>query len=202
MGGEMGSWVYILYGCGLLLIAGVFLALGAAIGAANSYDQFRSLVIPLLSMLGSWVAGIGALSAVFVSLWMADRQRREDTENLMVRPGVCLITNENDWFVNVEVVSNGRRPSVVHSLKICSPHSKMFMQIIDFYHQSAQLPARLEYGEGLSFILTQRNKAQIKEYIDEHCDGRNEGLEVVVSTSLSTFKAPFDGNLEWVLDEV
>lgn len=58
---------------GILLIAALAFVLGISFGVTYEKDSFTDIVIPALSAMGSWVAGVGALGAVFTSLWLAEQ---------------------------------------------------------------------------------------------------------------------------------
>jgi ABC-type multidrug transport system permease subunit len=64
----------------LASIIGLAFLLGLSFGLGNNQAKFISETVPVLSMLGGWVSGIGALAAVLTTLWLADKQRREDVE--------------------------------------------------------------------------------------------------------------------------
>lgn len=195
----MGGWVWIAGGCLFVLVAGLFFVLGAAAGASVSYEQFGGLILPLLSTAGSWVAGVGALGAVVVSLWLSDRQRREDVELLKVKPQLSIVTGIEGWLISVDIISAGRRPAVVQSLVITSKDSKMNLHVVNFFHQSRDLPATLSYGEKISLILSSGFDREIARYVSEHCGGKSDSLEVRVSTTLSEFTARLDGNFDWLI---
>lgn len=195
----MGGWIWIAGGCLFVLVAGLFFVLGAAAGASVSYEQFGGLILPLLSTAGSWVAGVGALGAVVVSLWLSDKQRREDVELLKVKPQISIVTGVEGWLISVEIVSAGKRPAVVQSLVIASRDSKMSIHVVNFFHQSRELPAALSYGEKINLILKSGFERDIARYVNEHCGGKSDNLEVRVSTTLSEFTARLDGNFGWLI---
>lgn len=190
----MAGWILIVGGTLLLLVAGLAFGIGAAVGASMSYEQFKQLVVPLIDAAGGWVSGVGALSAVVVSLWLADRQRREDVEHLNVLPQLSFIAGLG-WMISIRVVSDGRRPATVTSVVISSKHANIEFHLINFYHKNKDLPASLQYGESLDLIGAISLRAELVDYIAKYCGGKLDGLVVRVRTTTSHFSGGIEGNV-------
>ena len=62
---------------GAMLLALLIFALGIAVGAIYSGDDFNTVLMPFLSMTGTWASGIGTLAAVVVALHIATQQARD-----------------------------------------------------------------------------------------------------------------------------
>ncbi len=62
---------------GTALIALIAFAIGIAVGAIYSGDAFNAVLMPFLSMTGTWASGIGTLAAVAVALHIATQQSRD-----------------------------------------------------------------------------------------------------------------------------
>lgn len=60
-----------------LLTNTISLTAGLWLGAARTAEDLDKFVLPLLSMLGGWVSGIGSLAAVGVALYIAGIQIRD-----------------------------------------------------------------------------------------------------------------------------
>ncbi len=75
------------------IVIGFVFLLGLSFGLSNNHDKFITETVPVLSMLGGWVAGIGALAAVLTTLWLADKQRRDDVESLQVQVRSAIAMN-------------------------------------------------------------------------------------------------------------
>ncbi|MWV17548.1 hypothetical protein F3I16_16015 [Pseudomonas sp. L-22-4S-12] len=181
-------------GCVLLMVAGLSFVLGAAAGTGISFEQFKTLLVPLLDAAGGWVSGIGALAAVVTSLWLADRQRREDVEHLDVLPQLSIIPGLG-WMISIHVVSDGRRPATVTSIVIGSKHATVELHLLSFYHKNKDLPASLQYGESLDLIGAISLRAELVDYVAKYCGGKFDGLVVRVRTTTSHFSGEIEGNV-------
>lgn len=62
---------------GGVLIGTLGFCLGASMTAYENGDDLNKFVLPFLSMVGTWVSGLGALAAVFAALRIASRQAAE-----------------------------------------------------------------------------------------------------------------------------
>lgn len=169
------------------LLCILFYALGVATGVATSVDEFKETV-SLLSMLGGWVSGLGALAAVATTLWLADRQRREDVESLKIWLATTRVEDFRDECFMVEVASNGKRPCIIRTINFKCPSAKKPLHIPSVLKESAPLPTPLNYGEAAQFIFAPYLEGQIARYINNDCGGRAESLYVVVSSNLESFE--------------
>ncbi|MDG9924477.1 MULTISPECIES: hypothetical protein [unclassified Pseudomonas] len=130
----------------LLLVLILVFGLGAAVGASNSYSAFVNTLIPLLSMVGSWLSGIGALAAAIVSLWLANKSSREDVEDCEV---------DYRWLYGrfvLEAISQGKRPITITGAAV--KFSNKFCKLeVDSKGSSPRLPATLHYGQNVEIQL-------------------------------------------------
>lgn len=179
---------------GAVFIACLSFALGAAVGASSSQGQFVNVVLPALGAMGGWVSGIGALAAVLATLWLADRQRREDVEKLKVSASSMIITGESGWFIGVNIVSTGRRPALVTSVSFSTPASSKQLVAISAFPGSSSLPARLNYGEQSRVIYGERLLQRLADFLNEEGDGKTD-LEVSVSTTTEVFSSKLSKEL-------
>jgi len=72
-------------GLGTLTASLLSSALGFAFGASSSGSDLNQFVIPFLSMIGSWVSGIGALAAAVVALKIAEGQTKHEHQQDAIR---------------------------------------------------------------------------------------------------------------------
>lgn len=122
---------------------------------ALSTDQW----IQVANAMGTWVAGIGTLAAVIVSLWLArgaSRVHLKAQVNVywIVIPGSGKVPNEE--CVGFEVVNHGERAVIVSSVgwSIGKRKAKRFaMQNVEA-RLGADVPKRLEHGERASFMFS------------------------------------------------
>ncbi len=176
------------------ILVGFAFLLGFSFGLGSSHASFVNEVVPVLSMLGGWVSGIGALAAVITTLVLARKQRKEDVEHLQVALKMSLMTNGGPWFMNLQVASDGRRPSTVTGIAFTSPHAKHACHITGFMNGGSQLPVQLGYGEQANFMLDYGTEERLCDFVSRYCGGKASGLKVVVSTNLNSFSHPVDKN--------
>ncbi|MCT8165643.1 MULTISPECIES: hypothetical protein [unclassified Pseudomonas] len=180
----------------IFLLVGFAFLLGLSFGLSGSSAPFVNEAVPVLSMLGGWVSGIGALAAVITTLWLADKQRREDVENIRVSVRSAIAdTGEGGWFIAVNLTSDGRRPVKVISLSVHSPFAKNYIQFTQFWWGSDSLPVSMSYGDNASLHLPPGTDRQIAKFVHDHCQGRVKGLKFVVGTTLREFEGAIHKNL-------
>lgn len=180
----------------LSAVIGLAFLLGLSFGLGNNHHEFIAETVPVLSMLGGWVSGLGALAAVFTTLWLADKQRREDVESLRISVRSAIAdTGEGGWFIAIGITSDGKRPVRVTSLSVQSPHAKSYLHVSQFWWGSDSLPAPMTYGDSISLHLPPGFDRQINEYVSRHCRGNTAGLKFVVSTTLHDFPGSIHRNL-------
>ncbi len=179
----------------VLLLLLLSFAVGISFGAAFGKNYFLSTLYPALSVLGNWVAGIGALAAVFTSLWLAESQKRLNAENLDVKFSLVVLPPDMTNRLMVYVVSNGNKPSNIMSLSIISTDSKIALCVKDIDNASSQFPQYLSYGQTANFLLVKESESYINNYVSEHCNGKYSGLKAVINTAIGTFKVPFNNEI-------
>lgn len=176
---------------GVILVATLAFVLGISFGVTYEKDSFTEIVIPALSAMGSWVAGLGALGAVFTSLWLAEQQRKNSGESLKCVFDVFVIQGVPDDSLGVIVTSNGNKPSNINSITIHSSDSTVAISIQQFAPSSTALPACLPYGQQASYLLSSDFKFHINDYVNNHCSGSFKNLVLSVNTTTDSFKVKF-----------
>lgn len=100
----------------VVFIAFISFAIGAAFVAQVPGDDPNKLVIPLLTMLGGWVSGLGTLIAVVASLYIAHQQSTDSRKQDAIRCIHHAMALVNDLRSRVgyfeTTVLNGGRPLV------------------------------------------------------------------------------------------
>jgi hypothetical protein len=186
------KWVWIAFFVFVCTVSG-FLGLTAGI---NLNPSSTVKFVPDWGSVGDWVSGIGALFAVLVTLWLADKQRREDVESVKVDVRAAILDNGmGGWFMAVTLISDGNRNAKVTSLSVHSPHASKYLAVTNYGFGSDMLPASLSYGDSISLHLPHGFERQIKSFVHEHCGGRVGGLKVVARTSLHEFSGVVHPNL-------
>ncbi len=181
------KWILCLVVLFLCLICGL---LGLTAGI-NLNPESTIKFVPAWGSLGDWVSGLGALLAVLVTLWLADKQRREDVESLKVGLVIGMMSNGPElFFASVNVTSDGKRPVLITAITFMSRHAQQAMHVTGFMPFGNSLPIRLNYGEQAQFPLEFGFENALNNFVHNHCSGRADGLTVVVSTSLNEFSKP------------
>jgi hypothetical protein len=186
------KWIVLVVALAACALSG-FLGLTAGI---NLNPQTTVRFVPNWGSLGDWVSGIGAFSAVAVTLWLADKQRREDVENIRVSVRSAITdTGYGGWFIALVLTSDGKRTAKVTGLSIQSPHAKSYLQITQFWMGSDSLPASLSYGDSISLHLEPGFDRQISNFVTKHCNGNAKGLKIVARTTLHEFSGSIHKSL-------
>lgn len=173
---------------GVLLLVMLAFLLGIAYGVSSERKQFIDTFIPVLSTVGSWVSGIGALGAVFVALWLAEQQAQKNREHLKLGFNYAVTSLHKNDLLCIDAVSVGQKPSHISSLvlsggKGCT-HQMVF---VDFEQGSSALPSKLGYGEKAHYFLLPGSEKQIGEYIKNHCNGSAKELKIYINTTTEVF---------------
>ncbi|MBY6186783.1 hypothetical protein KUV89_09135 [Marinobacter hydrocarbonoclasticus] len=181
----------ILLAVAVILIALLSFAIGVSFGTSYDKGSLIDVMFPALGVVGNWIAGIGAVAAVFTSLWLADNQRKLNTEDIEIKLSLVVSPPDMTSRLMVSAVSKGNRPANLKSLSIYSTNSTVAMWVKDLDPQSSLLPIVLPYGHDASFLLVQGTESYINNYVEEHCGGEYAGLRMQLNTTLGTFFAPF-----------
>ena len=101
----------------IVFVAFISFAIGASFVANVPGDDPNKLVIPLLTMLGGWVSGLGTLIAVVASLYIAHQQSTDSRKQDAIRCIYHAMALVNDLRSRVHsfetTILNGGRPLVV-----------------------------------------------------------------------------------------
>lgn len=104
----------LLIAIGAVLAALLTFALGIAVGAIYSGDDFNAILMPFLSMTGNWASGIGTLAAVAVAIQIATAQARESRLQGSVRCAHYSMVLVDDLLTRVkyqkQMLEEGGRP--------------------------------------------------------------------------------------------
>lgn len=175
----------------IILVAALSFSIGVSFGVTFEQDTLTEVLIPTLSVLGNWVAGLGALAAVFTSLWLAEQQRKNSGEKLKCVFDVFVIQGEPDEALGIVVTGSGNKPSNINSITIHSSDSTVAMYIQQLLPSSSQLPSFLPYGQQASFMLSPDFKSHINDYVKKHCAGSYKHLFISVNSTTESFKVKF-----------
>ena len=112
-------------------------------------------LMQILTVLGSWLAGIGSLAAVIVALWLARRGTRvrlHSTVGLRVMIGGEVVHQE---CLQVSTTNLGDRPVVISTVAWRIGKGRNARHAIPLFSDglSDRLPKRLDHGETASFRI-------------------------------------------------
>ncbi len=108
----------------------------------------------LLSVIGTWLAGIGTLVASAIALWLA---RRSEKIKLKAHVGLRLIVGNGNSqeCLNFNVTNLGERPVTINGIGWRIGKRKNRRTAIQILSQSSphQFPKKIDYGETASFMV-------------------------------------------------
>jgi hypothetical protein len=109
-----------------------------------------------LSIIGNWLAGIGALCAALVALWLARRSEKIDLmvnvdERLMVGEG----NTEHPRYLWIKIVNRGQSNVIINSIgwRVGKKNKKYCLQLLDNSPYSSKLPIELPYGHEATYLV-------------------------------------------------
>lgn len=166
------------------LLAGIAIGFAAAI---QINPQTADIYLLNLGSVGDWVSGVGALAAVFVTLWLNDKQRRENTEKITVEQ----VSRQEGLLI--KIISAGNRPSLVTGLYIGEKNSEKRLNLSTSKFIEKRFPiGRIDFGELISVLVLDKFDLEIAQDADQRFNGNFGGLLLVVTTSLGRFRFPLD----------
>ena len=167
-------------------------------GGLGIYDEsrFTSLTIPFLSMLGSWVSGVGALMAVIVSLLIALRASKENTEELDIQYSLALVPSyhasaKSEVDISINITNMRRMRSNIQAVSFNFSNNKdLYIFINPALLKIGKIPHVLEdYGDRLSLIVPSALFSSVQEdWFIENCNEDDVGeCSIVVQTTTKRF---------------
>lgn len=179
----------------IILIAALSFVIGVSFGVTFEQDNLANILIPTLSAMGSWVAGLGALAAVFTSLWLAEQQRKDSGEKLNSVFDVFVFPPDLTERIAINVTCTGNKPSNLNSITIRSTDSTVALMVAQFDPCGHQLPIALPYGQQAVFIFPKNSEISINNYVKNNCSGSYRNLVLCINTTTNTFKVEFSKNV-------
>lgn len=184
----------------LCAVIGILMfCLGVAFGLSQEPKGFLQNVVPILSLFGTWLASLGTIAAVVVSLWLANAEKRADAASIQGMLAYALLQGVSGNRLVVNVTANGKRPVLLNSISVCSSNAGSKLLVTTFDQLGSQLPQTLNYGEEALFIFKQGTLGQLFKYIREDCSGETKGLKVVVKSTLSEYEVRLPTELRQLL---
>ncbi|MCW7085053.1 hypothetical protein NYV52_23075 [Escherichia coli] len=184
----------------VLITACLFFFIGCYVGYSgiglNGDTKYQLITIPFLTMLGTWVSGVGAFSAVATSLLLAHRSLKENSEEIAIRYSMVLIPSmylpsTTDTAISITITNKRKVRSNIQSVVLQFSNNKaMNIWVNPGTLISGKLPHVLEdYGDILMLIIPESITASVTdEGFVKECQGNTLGEgSVVVHTTTKTF---------------
>lgn len=195
LGKDKVAWVLLLLATSLLaFFIGCFI--GYSHVGIKDDSKFITLTIPFLSMLGSWVSGVGALFAVVASLYIALRAARENTEELDIQYSLVLVpsmysSTKTEVHASINITNMKRMRSSIQAVSFnFSNNPDLFILVNPAQLIVGKLPHTLEdYGDRLSLVIPKTIFSLVKEkWFMDNCKGEDVGeCTIVVQTTTKRF---------------
>ena len=155
-----------------------------------------------LGSVGEWFSGFGAFAAVITALLIADKQRRDNAEKLLL---TCRISSAIDGTqmynaqdLVIEIVSAGYRPVRLKSAKIWAKPGESGHRIYSAGVAGAGFPLELNYGETLDIRLPFRRAKEVCEYFQSKHGGDFSNARITVYSTLGSWDLSIAKQLvEW-----
>ena len=110
--------------------------------------------ITVVDALGSWVAGLGSLTAAGVALWLAKRVEKVKLD-AWVGHRLLFSNGQTTEHLTVSVTNKGERPVTVVSLSWSVGRGKNRRVCIQTFPPTSpsNFPKKIEYGDTATFML-------------------------------------------------
>lgn len=170
------------------LVVGVFTGFFFAIHMnAETADRY----VLYLGSVGEWVSGIGALVAVVTAVVLADKQRKDAAEHLILGCDLRIANDGTALYgeldIVVEVVSSGLRPAKIKSVKVWGTPGESGYRIFSPRSSGHSFPVELNYGDTLDIRLESQRCAQIIDFFKVKHGGDLSKARLTVSSTLASW---------------
>lgn len=165
----------------------------------------EATTVEIWNALGTWVAGIGTISAVITSLWLA-RNVNEVKLKIKVSSRILIDPSITDHpkLCYIEIVNIGNKIAKITTIgwKIERGKEKK-----EFYQNTngsrgEKTPFTLDEGMDATIIIDFNGKANWLTTMAEHTKGFNiDDLKLIVVTNIKTFEIKIDKNLAKAIKE-
>lgn len=144
--------------------------------------------VPDGSVFADWLSGLGSVSAALVALYLADRQRRDNTAKIEISQ---YFSGDN---FTIDLVSIGEKPAAVKGIFIRSERLKKQIQLnrspIPGYEK---MVGRYEYGDTNRLAISRTIFLDIAIELEHEFGSRKfDDLLLVVGAATSEFRAKLD----------
>lgn len=191
------SYVTLIGGVVVAVIAVLSFAAGAATGAQFDHAEFRDVFWPAFSALGGWVSGIGALAAVGAALISRKDLIEQSRECLVVTDSGDLDIHTFDLSMRLDVVSKGRLPVRIQHVYLGDKANPKSWALENYMEPSSTLPIILEYGDIASLRFNKDVKLLIKKASEFMLPIDVANMFIYIETTLGVKVVPFP---KWISD--
>lgn len=178
-----------LIGMSIGCLAGFLIAIQMNPGTADRY-------VLSLGSVGEWVSGVGALAAVVAAFVLADMQRRENMERLVLKCDLKRFRNDGACSVAkslvVDIVSIGNRPARLTGAKILDRQGRICWTGYHAGETGKGFPIELNYGEQIDIWI---GGVDVKDVID-HFEDDFSNAKMIVTTTLVSWDINISGKLK------
>ncbi|QDK97349.1 hypothetical protein FM020_05400 [Acinetobacter tandoii] len=116
----------------------------------TTYFGLTNTDLAFWSMIGTWLASIGTISAVITSLYLA---RKNDKVNLIITSNLIFLVGYlreftgDDHYVCIEVTNNGNKPVTIQNIAWKMSKNKSFIVPMNPNPITDTLPKIINYGD-------------------------------------------------------
>ena len=178
------------------LVLGGLLGLTAGINLnPNASVKF----VPNWGSLGDWVSGVGALLAVVVAVWLAETQRKDNAEKLVLKCGIKPAANASALFggrdLFVEMVSSGNRPVKVSGVQIGAKGESGGWKAYGAGPTGRGFPFILNYGDSEEIRMSFRDVSDVLEHFNVKSQGDLSKAQATVFSTLGHWEIDISKSL-------
>ncbi|MCR9527509.1 hypothetical protein [Vibrio alginolyticus] len=160
--------------------------------------------IAFWSMIGTWVAGIGTISAVVTSLWLARKQEKIDLNVIAGHRQIVTVGSEDTPdYCMIKVTNRGVRPAKITNVgwEYGSLTKKNHLIQLFGFPESDDIPKVLNEGEDACFLIPFSNSLSegtwITTFPKQLTPSGIKSLKVCVYTSVGqAFKVKVEKGLK------
>ncbi len=188
-----------------LFIAAVGLVAGGFAGfffAIHMNPETADRYVLDLGSVGEWFSGLGAFAAVVTALIIADKQRRDNAEKVLLTCGILSAIDGTEMHdakdLVIEAVSAGNRPVRLKSAKIWAKPGESGHRIYSAGVSGAGFPIELNYGESLDIRLPFQRAKEVCDYFRSKHGGDFSNARITVYSTLGSWDLSIARQLiEW-----
>lgn len=188
--------------------AAVIAVVGASIGGLAGFliaiqmnPSTADRYVLSLGSVGEWFSGVGAFAAVITAIVLADNQRRENMERIVLKCELKRFVHGDPLntakSLVVGVVSTGNRPARLTGAKILARQGGVQWMAFHSGEKGRGFPVDLNYGEETDIWI---GAGEIKDLI-ESFDGDFSNTKMTVTSTLMSWEIDISEKLKQLIFE-